>query len=56
LRLTANTPDAPILWRLNEYAITRVVGVPCDRKAVEIQCGREAVDLQNTGEVDPEDV
>jgi hypothetical protein len=32
------------------------VGVQCDRKAVHVRCDRKAVDLQNTGEVDPEDV
>jgi hypothetical protein len=32
------------------------VGVQCDRKAVYVRCDRKAVDLQNTGEVDPEDV
>jgi hypothetical protein len=32
------------------------VGIQCDRKAVDVRCDRKAVDLQNTGEVDPEDV
>jgi hypothetical protein len=32
------------------------VGVQGDRKAVYVRCDRKAVDLQNTGEVDPEDV
>jgi hypothetical protein len=32
------------------------IGVQGDRKAVYVRCDRKAVDLQNTGEVDPEDV
>jgi hypothetical protein len=32
------------------------VGVPCDRKVVHVRCDRKTVDLQNTGEVDPEDI
>jgi hypothetical protein len=32
------------------------VGVRCDRRAVGVKCDRRAVDLQDTGEVDPEDV
>jgi hypothetical protein len=45
LRLTANTPDAPILWSLNERAIARAVSVQCDRKAVDVGCDRKAVDV-----------
>ena len=53
LRLTANTPDAPILWSLNECAIARR-SVFCatakrlnlvDRKVVDVGCDRKVVDV-----------
>jgi hypothetical protein len=32
------------------------VGIPCDRKAVDVRGGCKAVDSQNTGALHPEDV